>query len=246
MNHLRPSSRPPPDDLAVIAHRPHRERNLLLTGLAALVIVAMAAWGLGRYQGDRHAEFLATELQSLGVRHAALLEERDRLELALGEAQVGRLIGSDFDEQVRGTLAEQASRIAALEDEVRIYRSIMAADDQEGVQIARLELIERIDGRGVRFRLLLVQSASQREEVSGQVELRVLGEQDGEPAVFAVDRVGDEKYPMAFEFRYFQDLVGEIELPEGFRPEGIEVVARGADPDGFLLERTFSWQIQEA
>lgn len=246
MNDLRPSSRPPSDDLAVIAHRPHRERNLLLVGFAAVVIAAVAAWGLGRYQGERNAEFMAAELQSLGVRHAALLEERERLERALGEAQVSRLIGSGFDEHLRGALVEQSSRIAALEDEVRIYRSIMAADDDEGVQIARLELIERIDGRGVRFRLLLVQSANQREEVSGQVELRVLGERDGEPSVFEVDRVGDGNYPMAFQFRYFQDLVGEIELPEGFRPEGIDVVARGAGPDGFLLERTFSWQIQEA
>jgi hypothetical protein len=24
------------------------------------------------------------------------------------------------------------------------------------------------------------------------------------------------------------------------------VIARGADPDGFLLERTFGWNIQEA
>jgi len=232
--------------LAVIAHRPHRERNLLLTGLAAVVIAAIAAWGLGRFQGDRNAELMAAELQSLGARHAALLEERNQLERALGEAQVGQLIGSGFDEHVRGTLVEQSSRIAALEDEVRIYRSIMAADDDEGVRIARLELIERIDGRGVRFRLLLVQSADQREEVSGQVELRVIGEQDGDPAVFEVDRVGDGSYPMSFQFRYFQDLVGEIELPEGFRPEGIAVVARGTGPDGFLLERTFSWQIQEA
>ena len=189
---------------------------------------------------------MAAELRSLGVRHATLLEQRDELERALGEAQVSQLIGSGFDEHVRGTLLEQSSRIAALEDEVRIYRSIMAAGDEEGIQIARLELIERIDGRGVRFRLLLVQSAEQREEVSGAVELSILGEKDGEASVFEVDRVGDGGYPMPFRFRYFQDLVGEIELPEGFHPEGIEVVARGAGPDGFRLERTFSWQIQEA
>lgn len=246
MNDYRASSRPPPDDLAVIPHRPHRERNLLLTALAAVVIAAITGWGLGRFQGDRSAEFMASELRSLGARHAALLKEREELERALGEAQIGQLIGSGFDEHVRTTLIEQSTRIAALEDEVRIYRSIMAAGDEGGVQIARLELIERIDGRGVRFRLLLVQSADQREEVHGQVELSVLGEQDGEEAVFEVDRVGEGGYPMPFRFRYFQDLVGEIELPEGFRPDGIEVVARGAGPDGFLLERTFSWQVQEA
>lgn len=246
MNDLRPSSRPPPDDLTVVVHRPHRQRHLLLTGLAAVVIAAIAGWGLGRYQGDRSAEVMGAELRSLAARHALLLEERDGLERALGEAEVGHLIGSGFDEHVRGTLAEQANRIASLEDEVRIYRSIMAAGDEDGVQIARLELIERIDGRGVRFRLLLVQSAEQRDEVSGQVELSVLGEQEGSAAVFEVDQVGDGGYPIPFRFRYFQDLVGEIDLPEGFRPEGIAVIARGAGPDGFLLERTFSWQIQEA
>lgn len=246
MNDFQASSRPPPDDLTVTAHRPHRERKLLITGLAAVVIAGMAGWGFGRLQGDSNAEARAAELQSLAVRHAAVLEQRDELERALGEAQVSELVGSGVDEHLRSTLLEQSSRIAALEDEVRIYRSIMAAGEEEGLQIARLELIERIDGRGVRFRLLLVQSGGQREEVSGQVEISVLGEQNGEMAVFEVDRVGDGVYPMRFQFRYFQDLVGEIELPEGFRPEGIEVVARGAGPDGFLLERTFSWQMQEA
>lgn len=252
MSEIRSTSRPPPLDLAVVPHRPHRERKLLAAGLCAVLVAGLVGWGLGRIQTQARAVTLGSELDTLVDQHSALLAERDRLEVALGEAQVAQRVEAGFDEHVRATLKEQSVRIAALEDEVRFYRNIMAPEaDGDGVQIARLELTERIDGRGVRFRLLLVQSARRREEVSGHVELHVVGERAGNAEVLeidgvGIDGVGDGRYPMPFRFRYFQDLVGEIELPEGFRPEGVQVIARGAGADGFRLERTFSWQMQEA
>ncbi|TVS17502.1 MAG: hypothetical protein EA417_06350 [Gammaproteobacteria bacterium] len=245
MTDLRPTSRPPPADLAVVPHRPHRERKLVGLAMIAVLVAAVLGWGVARMQMETSAVQIAAELDGLSVRHAVLLAERDRLEAALSEAHVGQQVGTGFDDHVRTTLKEQSVRIAALEDEVRFYRNIMASDASDGVQIARLELLERIDGRGVRFRLLLVQISRQREEVSGHVELHVVGERGGAADVFEIEHIGDAHYPMPFRFRYFQDLVGEIELPEGFRPDGIQVIARGAEPDGFRLERTFSWQMQE-
>lgn len=246
MSEYRPSSRTPADDLTVIPYRPHRERNLILLAVLAVLVAALISWAWGRAQGEGRAQRSAEELRLLAERHAALLAEHEALGRALADAEVNERVGVGFDEHVRTTLVEQSKRINALEDEVRIYRSIIAADDDEGVQIARLELIERIDGRGVRFRLLLVQSTDQRSEVHGEVELSLVGERNGNSEVLEVDSVGEGAYPMPFRFRYFQNLVGEIELPEGFHPEGVQVVAREAGPDGFLLERTFSWQIQEA
>ncbi len=246
MSSMRSSSRPPPADLAVMPHRPQRERSLLALALCAVILAGLIGWGVGRVQTQARAVTLGSELDALVEQHAALLAERDRLEVVLGEAQVAQRVDTGFDDHVRTTLTEQSARIAALEDEVRFYRNIMAPEaDGDGVQIARLELMPRIDGRGVRFRLLLAQSARRREEVSGHVELHVLGERAGSAEVLEVEDIGAGRYPMPFRFRYFQDLVGEIDLPEGFRPEGVQVIARGAGADGFRLERTFSWQMQE-
>ncbi|MCH2100193.1 MAG: hypothetical protein MK142_17570, partial [Pseudomonadales bacterium] len=51
--------------------------------------------------------------------------------------------------------------------------------------------------------------------------------------------------PMPFRFRYFQRLAGAILLPDGFVPEGVEIVARSDAEEGFRLQRTFNWELQE-
>ncbi len=152
-----------------------------------------------------------------------------------------------MDERVRSTIADQAARISELEDEVRFYRNLMASEQNaESMRIARLELLPRLDGSGVRFRLLLVQSADQSKEVSGHVELNVLGARGGRPETLAGPVLGSAgPYPIPFRFRYFQDVAGEFDLPEDFEPQSVQIVARPAGRDDFRLERTFTWQIQE-
>ncbi len=144
-------------------------------------------------------------------------------------------------------IADQRERINQLEDEIRFYRELMASEEApEEVRIARLDLLQRLDGRGVRFRLLLVQSADRHEQVSGRVELRVVGERDGESVALPADALGSvAEYPIPVRFRYFQDVTGELELPQGFRPRGVEVIASAEGPQGWRLERTFAWQVQE-
>jgi hypothetical protein len=147
---------------------------------------------------------------------------------------------------VRETLGEQAGRIIELEDELRFYRKLMTSDGKAGsIEISDFELTRRLDGTGVRFRLLLVQAADRRDEVSGQVELRIRGERAGKKATLSGTAIGRPAQAMPFRFRYFQNLAGEIELPEGFVPEGVEIIARAEGRDGFELQRQFSWALQE-
>ena len=47
-------------------------------------------------------------------------------------------------------------------------------------------------------------------------------------------------------FRYFQNLEGEFELPEGFVPEQVEVKAESTKPAANKVEKIFSWSVVEA
>jgi hypothetical protein len=45
-----------------------------------------------------------------------------------------------------------------------------------------------------------------------------------------------------FRFRYFQDVEGDLRLPEGFEPYEIQVVAQAEGGSTSQAERTFQWQ----
>jgi len=193
------------------------------------------------------ADGARARLDALSARHLVVVTERDALQQALSDERLAEEMGRSSRSHVRATLAEQVERIRALEGELRFYRSLMAGDEAPGrLDVAEFELMRRLEGPGVRFRLLLVQPADPGSEISGRVRIRVFGERDGQREVLSGAELGLEQEGTPFRFRYFQDVAGEIELPEGFEPEGVEVIARTEGSDGFELQRRFDWNLQEA
>lgn len=242
-----PRRRTPHHDLRVVHHHPDRERRLLGFCALAVLLAALAGYLGGRWQMAEQADAALARLDALSTRHLAVVTERDALQQALSDERLAEEMGRSSESHVRATLAEQVERIRALEGELRFYRSLMAGDEAPGrLDIAEFELMRRLEGPGVRFRLLLVQPADPGTEISGRVRVRVFGERDGQREVLSGPELGLEPEGMPFRFRYFQDVAGEIELPEGFEPEGVEVDARIPGGDGFELQRRFEWQLQEA
>lgn len=219
---------------------------MLVAAAVVCCVVAVLAFALGRYLAGAEQAAAVAELAALKSREQALVAERDELGRQLSDERLGRDLELASRILVRDTLGEQAGRIIELEDELRFYRKLMASDGKAGsIEISDFELTRRLDGTGVRFRVLLVQAADRRDEVSGHVELRVRGERAGEVATLSGSAIGRPAERMPFRFRYFQNLAGEIELPEGFVPEGVEITARAEGRDGFELQRQFSWELQE-
>lgn len=241
-----PAPRTPTYDLQVVAHRPDRDRIVIAVAVAASIFAALVGFWLGGSLARDDRDAALRELDVLGEEYDSLRSRHEALEQALGDERLAREVGGVFSEQVRGTLADQAAEIASLEEQIRFYRNLMAGGEEGELQIAELELLERLDGRGVRFRLLLVQSADRRDEIAGRIEVRVVGVREGRSEVLTGEVLGaDLESPIPFRFRYFQRLAGEIRLPDGFAPEGVEIVARSDAEGGFRLQRTFNWELQE-
>ncbi len=241
-----PAPRTPTYDLRVVAHRPDRDRFVIAAAVAASLLAALIGFWMGGALARDDRDAALRELDILGEEYGALSRRHAALEQALGDERLAREVGGVFSQQVRGTLADQAAQIASLEEQIRFYRNLMAGSEEGELQIADLELLQRLDGRGVRFRLLLVQSADRRDEIAGRIEVRVVGAREGQAEVLTGAVLGaDLVEPMPFRFRYFQRLAGAILLPDGFVPEGVEIVARSDAEEGFRLQRTFNWELQE-
>ena len=104
---------------------------------------------------------------------------------------------------------------------------------------------QRVRHRYISFSVLITQVAENRKYVGGDVTIKVIGlmGEQRETITFSQDNavVG---YPLKFRFRYFQDLIGQLKLPDGFRPErvSIDVRQRNKPP----ISADFEWLVQQA
>ena len=67
----------------------------------------------------------------------------------------------------------------------------------------------------------------QEQFLKGQVELNLHGKINGEEKVYPFRELGTfQAKDFQFQFKYFQNIEGELSLPEGFIAEFITVQAR--------------------
>lgn len=218
------------------------QRRLLV---AIVLLLTLAALAIGLKIGRNLAAF--------DQRYLVALETiRDAYEIRLGDLQsdvVDARLAYDVERQtlstLRADLAVAHQDAVALKEEVTFYRSLMAPDKvAKGLQIAEFEASPLNDG-SIAFHLLLTQIASRRSWVAGKVEIELAGV-DGaaeteEVAVLPLTELAvATEYPLAYRFRYFQDLTGALRLPSGFEPEEIRVTV--TPTKGKPIRRTFPWQ----
>lgn len=219
---------------------------LVSTLIAALLL------GLGIYLGQR-AAYSGMGMDPVRYRELerALPEARQRvaeLERELGSAATRHEVDRASLEMVRQDLARQREQIADLDEGLRFYRSLMAPGEiAQGVSLRGLELMAREAPGRYAYRLVAQQEARKHEVVRGALQLKVLGLADGQPVSYPLSELAQdvESGDIPLRFRYFQAIEGELELPAGFEPQSVEVVAAVSSPRRLEVRQSYPWQLQE-
>ena len=231
----------------VVRYHP-RQRQLLIAG-AVLLFVVVAV--LSFYAGWRTVE----------VNYLELLEERDQLVLDLAELQdalKGSMqefqnvrLGSEVDrkavDDIRATLREQKQTIAALREEIGFYRGLMTPTEREkGLSIRGWELYPGSKPQEYHYKLVLQQLALKHNVLKGSVSVSVVGIQDGLQKTYSLGQllVGQETAALKLRFKYFQNIEGELQLPSGFKPQRVDVVAKATSPKSVEVEKHYGWLVE--
>ncbi|SDK49295.1 DUF6776 family protein [Microbulbifer yueqingensis] len=235
--------------MKVVPHRPYFG-VLSVLGVALLVLVTSAsAYYAGQYNlrkgFDRKTLAHATAVETL----ESLRKENEALRLRVATAEQSLAIGEQAGEKVRAELVEKENRIAELKQEISFYRGLMAPDeDSDGVSIGRFSLSQTDEERRYQFKLLVQQSATRHTVVKGHATFTVVGSQDGQPKRYPLSelsqQVEGEKIPL--RFKYFQNIEGELQLPHGFEPEGVELSLKSGARKGFNIEQRYGWLVQKS
>ena len=215
---------------------------------AAVALVASSAlylaYELGRYQAGYS---LLDHRRDRADFAAKLVEEKatgDELRRQLAIGQTAAEIDRATYKQVETTLGELQAQIQAQEEELVFYRGIVSPQDRiAGLRIQSLEALPGDGERRYLVRLLLVQAIVHSRSVSGAVKMQLEGLKDGQMASFDAAElvVQGGSYDMAYEFRYFQGLEAELELPVGFEPQRMTVEIWPNEARAERINQTFEW-----
>lgn len=234
---------PPPADrtsalparLATEVAGPEESHALVYT-LIALFLLALGfgAWGVWNVMrpapGDAAGRLQAQQRQiDLLRQKVATLTRSDR-------------ISRDANADLQMTLAERDEEIAGLRADVAFYERFVGATGQRrGLTVHELSLRPQ-DRQVWNFQATLTQNLNKGAVSKGRMRLMVEGMRDGrmQRLDWAALRRQPDAAGVAYSFKYFQQVEGDILLPPGFKPVrvGVRLQPSGG---GAAIEHSLPW-----
>ena len=224
-------------------HRP--VRDLVLAGVAA---IAMGASAYALYMNasawaQEELSVLSEERDELMITVEALREGntalRERVAILERAQQVEGKAYEDVDVHLRSLQDE----VLALKEEIAFYRGIVSAGKEKGLKIQTFVVDKESSSGAYRFQLVLTQHLKRVKVISGTVKLNIVDVENGKPTrLLLSDMSGRQANSLKFEFKFFQRIEGRFTLPDGFKPDRlqIQVVSKGKKPAS--VEKSFEWQ----
>ena len=231
--------------MVVVPDRPLYKAMIFIAFLFAMAVFGWLTYEFGNNQGlelkvevVREKDLISKEL---GEARALISEMRQEI----ADLTVGGEIDNQANEEVRQTIENQQNLLAAQNEEISFYKGVMLPNvANEGLRIERLDVSSNVPGR-VRYSLLLTQVVDKHDYVQGGVRISLLGQNDGQEETIQVSESGrDKAEAIKFRFRYFQNIIGELQLPEGFVPREVMVVVQSSGLNAQRLEKTFDWRLK--
>ena len=231
--------------MRVVPHRPWRSAALVI---AASLAVLLAVSG-GAYLGYSQGQALQAEQQRDRVESENLIrsfaEDNEELRRALALAQRQAEVDQNAAQEVAGDFTDLQARIAQLEDDIAYYRQVVEEQTgSTGLTISSFDLRPTGRDNARRYKLVLRQQDADGDTyLEGHVEVTLVGERAGQRVRMPLKDVSAEQDEEAIRlrFKYFQNVEGEIVVPEGFEPVKLEVRAVADSPVAKRVDQEIAW-----
>lgn len=213
---------PPPE-------HPHPRLHLVLMAVlaACLLFGIWGAWTVANDAGASDDGPLRTELDGL----------RQDVTTLTRSDQVSREANRDLQLM----LAERDEEISALRADVAFYERLVGSTSQRrGLTVHGLRLQSQGEGAW-HFTATLTQTLNRAAVSSGRLSVEVEGSRND--SLERLDwndlrQTGDAP-GIDYSFKYFQQVEGDLILPDGFKP--LRVIVRLVPPRGQAVEQSFTW-----
>lgn len=213
--------------------------------IVSLIIVSgYLVFEFGRIRAGYDTVEAGNIRQAYDDRIAQLDTEIIELKQEVALLETNREVDRESYKEVEAGLAALEVKIQEQRDAIAFYRGIVSpSDGNSGLRVQDLKLTRGKAEREFIVRLVLVQAMKHDRKVSGDVNLSVVGEQNGVETTYAFEELIPDEADKAwvYSFRYFQDFDRQLVLPDGFTPDRITVEVRSRTRSISSIEETFAW-----
>ena len=163
----------------------------------------------------------------------------------VADLKLGGQVDTRANEEVRQTVEVLQDQIAQLNEEIRFYKGVMLPNvEEKGLRIERLDVENTEERNKYRYSLLLTQVVDKHDYVQGGVEIALLGREGESEKQLLLSELNEAKQAsIRFRFRYFQNINGELLVPDGFVPKEVMIIAKSSGRNGQRLEKKFDWRL---
>lgn len=207
--------------------------------------LAFGIWGLWRVWAPPAADLRAQMQATMRLNHA----QREQIELLRQRVStLGRSdqISRDANRDLQGTLAERDEELAGLRADVAFYERLVGTTaPRRGLTAHTLQIqpqeTQPTSDSAWHFTTTLTQNLNRGAVSAGRLTLSVEGTSNGKLQTLdwsALRRQPDAP-AVAYSFKYFQQVEGDIFLPPKFTPTRLTV--RLQPQSGPAVEQSFTW-----
>ncbi|MEP6906445.1 MAG: DUF6776 family protein [Pseudoxanthomonas sp.] len=208
-----------------------------LYAVLGLIVMALAfgGWGLWKVL-DASAGTQPTSAQLKAQQHRI-----DALEQRAATLSRSDQISRDANGDLQSTLSERDEEIAGLRADVAFYeRFVCATAQRRGLAVHELKLLPSGE-QTWHFIATLTQNLNRGAVNAGRLQVAVEGTREGklQRLAWADLRQQPNAPGLAYSFKYFQQVEGDLLLPADFKPTRVSV--RLVPSGGNAVEQSFSW-----
>lgn len=207
-----------------------RQKSRMWYSIATILIILMLVltYIFGRYLAVSE---LAGTKENLVLSQQLLKESQQQLqqvEESLVMQQQSAKVDTQSNQELVGNVKSLQQSKLELEEELAFYRKIMAPEkDQEGLTVDTFQITATEQKDEFHFRVTLIQAGKQAQYLKGNVDAFVSGILNGEEKEYNFRELGtfNGKH-FQFQFKYFQNLQGFIQIPQGFEAKTLRLKAQ--------------------
>lgn len=221
-------------------YRPWKIWVGLLAAAGCLVAVFQLGHAYQAYELKRvllERETLLSRIDDMESRNHRLVQQNAQLE---GGSKIER----EAYQQANQELVRLQQELLVQKEELVFYRGIVAPSDTGfGVNLQSFEVRKKNSQNQYSYKLILTKSGKSTTRVSGDTELLIRGESDGNVSELKLTDLvlEDSSKVTKFAFRYFQVFEGDIVLPEGFEPFEVKIGVIPTTKQAKSFTETISW-----
>lgn len=221
----------------------------LFVRFLVVLFFVWVAFEMGRYWAGYT---LLTTDEVLASQQQQLLElEQERRDLLQQRAVLERSneIELQARDQVKDSVNGLQEEVAELKEELAFYRGIVSPDNgDKGLRLQEFTLLSTTEPNRYRFKAVLTQVLNNGSVVRGNLSLSVDGAESGAEKTYTLNELDGNvpKNGLAFKFKYFQVLDGELLLPEGFQPRQLQISVKPRSRIHKAFDQTVVWAVEES